>query len=131
MDEALDGPGHKSDFARLVGVDGAGNVTISGTTNTDNRGEDWITVSYAAGGHVRLRTSMYDDGPFQVMPADECVAANSAVYLTAQAHSGRESMTSPVSVRSANWSGRGVTRVQTAAAQWVRPSPSAPWAAST
>ena len=62
-----DGRGHKSDFARLVGVDGAGNVTISGTTNTDNRGEDWITVSYTAGGSVRW-TWMYDDGPYQVVP---------------------------------------------------------------
>jgi hypothetical protein len=87
-----DGPGRKSDFARSIGVDGAGNVTISGTTNTNNQGEELVTRSYTAGGRVRW-TWMYDDGPFQVVPADECVAANGAVYLTGWAHSGRESMT--------------------------------------
>ena len=87
-----DGPGHKSDLARLVGVDGAGNVTISGATNTNNQGEELITRSYTAGGRVRW-TWMYDDGPFQVVPADQCVLASGTVYLTAQAHSGMTALT--------------------------------------
>jgi len=87
-----DGPGHKSDVARLVGVDGAGNVTISGWTNTNNQGNEWVVRSYTGGGRARW-TWLYDDGPFQAAPADECVAANGAVYLTGWAHSGRESMT--------------------------------------
>ena len=78
-----DGPGHKSDFGRLVGVDRAGNVTISGTTNTNNQGEELVARSYTAGGRVRW-TWMYDDGPFQVVPGGQCVLADGTVYLTGQ-----------------------------------------------
>jgi hypothetical protein len=78
-----DGPGHKSDVGRLVGVDRAGNVTISGTTNTNNQGEELVARSYTAGGRVRW-TWIYDDGPFQVVPGDQCVLADGTVYLTGQ-----------------------------------------------
>ena len=78
-----DGPGHKSDFGRLVGVDRAGNVTISGTTNTNNQGDELIARSYTAGGRVRW-TWMYDDGSFQVAPGGQCVLADGTVYLTGQ-----------------------------------------------
>ena len=76
-----DGPGHKSDVARLVGVDGAGNVTISGWTNTNNQGEEWVVRSYTAGGSARW-TWMHDEGPFQALPADQCVLGNGTIYLT-------------------------------------------------
>ncbi len=76
-----DGPGHKSDGAQLVGVDGAGNVTISGWTNTNNQGNEWVVRSYTGGGRARW-TWMHDEGPFQTQPADQCVLGNGTVYLT-------------------------------------------------
>jgi hypothetical protein len=78
-----DGPGHKSDFGRLVGVDRAGNVTISGTTDTNNQGEELVARSYTAGGRVGW-TWMYNDGPFQVLPGDQCVLSDGTVHLTGQ-----------------------------------------------
>jgi len=92
-----DGPGHRSDVARLVGFDGAGNVTISGWTNTNNQGTEWVARSYTAGGSARW-TWMYDAGPFQATPTDECVASNGAVYLTGSSTRVIGSRATPIAV---------------------------------
>ena len=90
-----DGPGHKSDMARLVGVDGAGNVTIAGWTN--NQGNEWVVRSYTGGGRARW-TWMYDEGPFQALPADQCVLGNGTVYLTGSSTRVIGSRATPIAV---------------------------------
>jgi hypothetical protein len=95
-----DGPGHKSDAARLVGVDGAGNVTVSGWTNTNNQGNEWVVRSYTGGGSARW-TWMYDEGSFQTLPADQCVLGNGTIYLTGNGYRviGRRLTSTAVSAR--------------------------------
>ena len=76
-----DGPVHGHDQVTAVGVDAAGNVTVSGASLSATT-VDWVVVSWSASG-ARRWTSRYAAGSSQrIVPIDLMVAGDGSVYVT-------------------------------------------------
>jgi hypothetical protein len=98
-----DGPGHGHDQVTAVGVDAAGNVTVSGASLSATT-VDWVVVSWSASG-ARRWTSRYAAGPGQqIVPLDLVVAADGSIYAT-----GRTSATSSEQALTVRYSAAGKT----------------------
>jgi hypothetical protein len=78
-----DGPGHGHDQVTAVGVDAAGNVTVSGASLSATT-VDWVVVSWSASG-ARRWTSRYVAGSSQrIVPIGLMVAGDGSVYATGE-----------------------------------------------
>ena len=74
-----DGPAHRNDSGRDVGVDRRGNVTVTGTSDDGNGKQDWLVRNYSPSGAVRW-TKRLDVG-IGAHPAGLFVAGDDSVYI--------------------------------------------------
>jgi len=89
-----DGPSHGNEQPTAVGVDAAGNVTVSGVSG-HGTAVDWAVMSWSASG-ARRWTSRYTAGTTQqIAPIDLVVAGDGSVYATGStsAASGEQALT--------------------------------------
>lgn len=82
------GPSSKNDFATSIGLDPSGNVYVTGASEMNNKGYDYLSVKYSPTGS-QLWTARYDGPAYLDDKASELrVDGAGNLYVTGSSHGG-------------------------------------------